>query len=188
MYTLQGKTRPIWHVRYPRQSTYARHTIPVGSSHMWQPFTKSSTAMDRATALKKKGSRHNPQRQLTDPQVHTQFVSRASHWSSGGKATLCRQLATRHTGLISPVCDRYVQYLLVGANPSVLNRHRRGLQPWRCQLSTYHSLTFPISYLHFPLMAPPSLQFNQGPSTKPKCWMWRTYGHHVVFWPSGHLP
>jgi hypothetical protein len=38
---------------------------------------------------------------------------------------------------ISPTCDRYVQYLLVGANPSVLNRHMRGLQPWRCWLATY---------------------------------------------------
>jgi hypothetical protein len=33
------------------------------------------------------------------------------------------------TGPISPTCDRYVQYLLVGVNPSVLNRHWRGLQP-----------------------------------------------------------
>jgi hypothetical protein len=30
-----------------------------------------------------------------------------------------------------------------GANPSVLNRHRRGLQHWRCYLSTHHSSTFP---------------------------------------------
>jgi hypothetical protein len=41
------------------------------------------------------------------------------------------------TGLISPACDRYVQYLLVGANRTVLNRHRRGLQPWRYRLVTY---------------------------------------------------
>jgi hypothetical protein len=31
------------------------------------------------------------------------------------------------TGPISPACDRYVQYLLARANPSVLNRHRKGL-------------------------------------------------------------
>jgi hypothetical protein len=46
--------------------------------------------------------------------------------------------------------DRYVQWLLVRANPLFLNRHRRELQPWRCQLSTYHSPTFPTSGLHFP--------------------------------------
>jgi hypothetical protein len=51
---------------------------------------------------------------------------------------------------ITPVCDRYLQYLLGGVNPSVLNWHRRGLQPWRCQLSTYPSLTFPIDGLHLP--------------------------------------
>jgi hypothetical protein len=73
------------------------------------------------------------------------------------------------TGPISPACDRYVQYLLVEANPSVLNWHRPGLQPWRCWLATYHSPTFLTSCLHFPLMAPPGLQFNQVLSTKPKC-------------------
>jgi hypothetical protein len=53
--------------------------------------------------------------------------------------------ATRLTGLISPVCDRYVQYLLVGVNPSVLNRHRQGLQPpkglaWSQVIQSQHSL------------------------------------------------
>jgi hypothetical protein len=51
-----------------------------------------------------------------------------------------------------------------------------------------HSLTFPTNCLHFPLMAPPGLQFNHIPSIKPKCWVWRTYGHHVVFQPLSHLP
>jgi hypothetical protein len=41
------------------------------------------------------------------------------------------------TGPISPACDRYVQYLLTGVNPLVLNRHRRGLQPWSYRLATY---------------------------------------------------
>jgi hypothetical protein len=58
------------------------------------------------------------------------------------RPNLCRQQATRLTGLISPVCDRYVQYLLAGANPSFLNRYRRGLQSWRCRLATSHSPIF----------------------------------------------
>jgi hypothetical protein len=33
------------------------------------------------------------------------------------------------TGSITPACDRYIQYLLAEANPSVLNRHRWGLPP-----------------------------------------------------------
>jgi hypothetical protein len=41
------------------------------------------------------------------------------------------------TGLISSSCDRYIQDLLTEANPSFLNRHRRGLQSWRYRLATY---------------------------------------------------
>jgi hypothetical protein len=62
------------------------------------------------------------------------------------------------TGPITPACDRYVQYLLVGANPSILNRHNRGLEAWRYRLSTYHSLTFPTSGLHFTLKGPSQSQ------------------------------
>jgi hypothetical protein len=31
MYTLQGKTWPMWHIRFPCQSTYTRHMIPADS-------------------------------------------------------------------------------------------------------------------------------------------------------------
>jgi hypothetical protein len=55
---------------------------------------------------------------------------------------------------ITPACDRYVQYLLVRVNPSVLNLHRRRLQPWRCRLSTYHSPTLLTDGLHFPPNGP----------------------------------
>jgi hypothetical protein len=73
----------------------------------------------------------------SDPWVCTQLLSHNSQWSSGKKSSFCWQPTTGLTGSISPVCDRYVQYLLAGANWTVLNRHRWGLQPWRCQLATY---------------------------------------------------
>jgi hypothetical protein len=92
-------------------------------------------------------------RWLTSLWVHTQLLSHNSQCGSGEKTSFYWQLATRLTRPISPTCDRYVQYLLVGANPLVLNRHRWGLQPWRCRLSTYHSSTFPSSGLHFPAKA-----------------------------------
>jgi hypothetical protein len=88
-------------------------------------------------------------RRLTDPRVHIQLLSHNNQWSSGEKSNFCWQPTTRLTGLISPVCDRYVQYLLAGANPSLLNRHRRGLQYWRCRFDTYRFLTFPTNCLHF---------------------------------------
>jgi hypothetical protein len=47
------------------------------------------------------------------------------------------------TGPISPACDQYIQYLLTGVNPLVLNRHRQGLQPWRCRFSLSLSPPFP---------------------------------------------
>jgi hypothetical protein len=110
-------------------------------------------------------------RQLIDLWVHTHFLSLANQWSSRGKVKHLLTMATRLTGPISPACDRYVQYLLAGTNPSILNQHRQGLQSWRCRLATYHSLTFPISCLHFPLSVPPGLQFNQVSTTKSKCWV-----------------
>jgi hypothetical protein len=68
----------------------------------------------------------------------------------GVKPSIYQRPATRLTGPITPVSNRYVQYLLVGANQMVLNRHRRGPQSWRCRLATYHSPTFPTSYLPIP--------------------------------------
>jgi hypothetical protein len=88
-------------------------------------------------------------RRLTDLWICTQLLSHNSQWSSGEKSSFCWQTTIRLTGPISLTCDWYVQYLLMGANPSVLNRHRRGLEPWRCRLATHHSPTFPIGGLPF---------------------------------------
>jgi hypothetical protein len=68
------------------------------------------------------------------------------------------------TGPISPACDRYVQYLLAGANRTVLNQHRRGYNLRGAGLPHAHSPTFPTNCLHFSLKAPPGLHFNQGPA------------------------
>jgi hypothetical protein len=46
-------------------------------------------------------------------------------------------------GPISPACDRYVQYLLTGTNPSVYNQHRRGLPHRNLRIATTFSLPFP---------------------------------------------
>jgi hypothetical protein len=59
MDTLQEKTRPTWHVRFPGQPTYAQCTLPVGGPCMWQSFAWSLTDLNRSTAPEKKGSQHN---------------------------------------------------------------------------------------------------------------------------------
>jgi hypothetical protein len=51
-----------------------------------------------------------------------------------------------------------------------------------------HSPTFPTSYLPFPLVAPPGLQFNQVPTFTPSVQFEASYGRRVVFRPLGHLP
>jgi hypothetical protein len=55
----------------------------------------------------------------------------------GHKPSSWRWPTTRFTRHISLACDRYVQYLLMGGNRTVINQHRRGLQPWRCWFATY---------------------------------------------------
>jgi hypothetical protein len=53
MYSQQGKTRPTWHVRFPRQSTYARRTLPMGDPHTWQPFVSHQQGWTDALLLRK---------------------------------------------------------------------------------------------------------------------------------------
>jgi hypothetical protein len=107
------------------------HILSMYASCGWSPymvtFHTDPTELDRFTAPEKKCSRlHLPARLsgLWDP---PQFLSQHSSWSSALKSNIYQQQATRFTGPISPACDRYVQYLLTGTNPSVLNWHRRGL-------------------------------------------------------------
>jgi hypothetical protein len=59
---------------------------------------------------------------LTDLRVRIQFLSRANQWSSEERQT---SVDNRLLGL----SGQYVQYLLTGANTSVLNRYKWGLQP-----------------------------------------------------------
>jgi hypothetical protein len=95
------------------------------------------------TAPEKKCSRLHLSARLSGPWEPPQFRSQHNYWNSRFKPSIYWRHATRLTGSTSPVCDRYVQYLLAGVNPSVLNRHRQGLKSWRCQLATSHSPTFP---------------------------------------------
>jgi hypothetical protein len=73
------------------------------------------------------------------------------------------------TGPISPPCDRYVQYLLVGPTEQSLTNTGGGYNLGGAGLPHTHSPTFPTSCLHFPLKAPPDLHFNQVPAIKSRC-------------------
>jgi hypothetical protein len=108
------------------------HVCPAYASYGQSPyvvtFYESSTDLDGSHSSREKGlPTQSTARQMTDPRVRTQFPSQANQWSSRLKPSFCRWQSTRLTGHISLACDQYVQYLLTEANPSVLNRHRRGL-------------------------------------------------------------
>jgi hypothetical protein len=53
MYTLQVKTRPTQHVRFPRQSTYAQRMLSVGGLRTWQPFTLTQQSWTDSLLLRK---------------------------------------------------------------------------------------------------------------------------------------
>jgi hypothetical protein len=63
--------------------------------------------------------------------------------------TFVNEQATRLTDPISPACDQYVQYLLAGANRSVHNWLRRGLQPWKCRFPHLTPRPSQLTVLHF---------------------------------------
>jgi hypothetical protein len=129
MYTLQGKTRPTRHVRFPHQSTYARYTLPAGGPRMWQPSTSHRQSWTESLLLRKRAPDTIPSTPV-DRSAGPYLVSLPSHpMKQWRKPNIYLQQANRFTGAITPACDRYVQYMLTGANRTVLNRHSRGLQP-----------------------------------------------------------
>jgi hypothetical protein len=72
------------------------------------------------------------------------------------------------TGPISPVYDRYVQYLLTGVTHRSLTDTGGGYNHGGDGLPHTHSPTFLTSCLHFPPEAPLGLHFNQVLVIKPK--------------------
>jgi hypothetical protein len=83
MYTMHGKIESTRHVRFPRQSTYARCTLPAGSPRTWQSFTLTPQSWTDSTAPEKKGSPTTSLVcQLADLRVPTQFLSPHNHWNS----------------------------------------------------------------------------------------------------------
>jgi hypothetical protein len=98
MYTLQGKTWPTHHtlstlnLRMVQDHTYLTWSTYSNPSHHHQQRWQSHCSWEKWLPTQ------SIARRLTDPWVRTQFLSRASHWSSGGKATLCWWQTNRITG------------------------------------------------------------------------------------------
>jgi hypothetical protein len=150
MYTQQGKTRPTCH-------TFFTLSPCMDIDHMylmWSTYSNLSRAAGRFGRIpllsRKKGFWHNPQHVGW---LIYKFVPSFSHKPTNEAVVLSQApIDDKLLGLLDPYTSMrgYVQYLLAGGNLSIFNRHRRGLQPWRCWLPIYHSPTFQTRGLHFP--------------------------------------
>jgi hypothetical protein len=113
--------------------------VPVRGNLSWVIDRVEQGHCSREKGLLTQSTTH----QLTDPWVYNQFLSWANLEAIGAKLSIYRRQTTRLTRPISPACDRYVQYLLTGTNPSVLNWHRRGLPHRNLRITIALSPPFP---------------------------------------------
>jgi hypothetical protein len=160
MYTLHGKT---WSTRYtlfmldPRTIIdHTSHVVHVGNLSLVPTRMKYAPTPGRSFS----------DRRQTGPTVvlgHLIPPPSWQPWSRGEMFWSSCYTATSAYWAHIPACDQYVQYLLAGANISVLNWHRRGLQPWRCQLFTSHSRPSQLAVFAFHLRAPPGLRLSKIP-------------------------
>jgi hypothetical protein len=166
-----GKTRPTHHMPSTLSTRMVKdHTYLTRSTHSNPSWDVDSVGQSHCSQEKELPTQSTARR-LTDPWVRAQFLSRASQWSSGESQT---SVDGRLLGLPGPyhrhaigtfnTCSR-------GPTHRSLTDTGGGYNLGGVDLPCTHSPTFPTSCLHFPLKAPPGLQFNQALSTKPKCWV-----------------
>jgi hypothetical protein len=112
---------------------HVRHTyVFYGQSTYMLTFRKPSSALDGPYCTREKRASDttpSPAEWSTgpppsfSPNTVIEAVIKSKH--------LLTNKLYQFTGPILPACDRYVQYLLTRANPSVHNWHRWGWQPGR---------------------------------------------------------
>jgi hypothetical protein len=171
MYTLQGKNRPTHHMPStlsPRM--VLDHTYLTRSTHS-NPSWDTDSVRQSHCSREKGLLTQSTARQLTDPWVHTEFLSWANQWSSEEIQT---SVDDKLLGLLHP----YHRHVIGTFNTYSWRPTYRSLTDLGggynlggAGLPRTHSPTFPTSCVHFPIRAPPGLQFNQTLSTKPKCWV-----------------
>jgi hypothetical protein len=141
--------------------------LPTGGTRTWQPSTSHRQSWTESLLPRKRAPDTIPST-LTDRSAGPYPVSLPNQpikqWR---KSNTYQQQTTRFTRPISPACDRYIQYLLMGATERSLTDTGGGYNLEGVGLPHIHSPTFTTSCLFFPLVAPPSLHFNQAPAFKP---------------------
>jgi hypothetical protein len=148
MYTLQEKSDQ--HVtRFPHSVRVWLSTIRISRGRHIATFCEVINSNGQShCSWEKRLLTQSTTRRLTNLWVRTQFLSWASHWSSGGKTTLCWWQTTRLGGALTNTSGGYN---LGGVGfPHTT--------PWPSQPT--------VSPFH--LRALPSLHFKHKPSIKPK--------------------
>jgi hypothetical protein len=103
----------------------------------------------------------SPARRLTDPRVHTQFLSRANQWSSGESQTPINSRLLGLPGSHHRHAIGTFNTCSLGPTERSLTDTGRGYNLEGAGLPHTHSPTFPTGCLPFLLVAPPDLHFNQ---------------------------
>jgi hypothetical protein len=147
------------------------HIRPAYASSGWSPYMATFHRMlidlDRSYC-----SRHNPQHAgwlihgsvpSFSPELANEVggISQAPH---GDQLVGLPSSYHRHAIGMFNNCSR-------GPTERSLTDPGRGYNLGGAGLTHTHSSTFPTSYPHFPLKAPPGLYFNHVLTTKPKCWV-----------------
>jgi hypothetical protein len=172
MYNLLGKTWPTQHVRFPRQSTYAQCTLPVGGPRTWQPFMRHWHIWTDPTAPEKKGSRHN--RQHAGRPIRGSVPSFSPEPANEAGGVSQAPDGDQLLDLSGPYHRHMIGTFITcswGSTHQFLTDTGGGYNLEGAGLPHTHSPTFPTSCLPFPLVAPPALHFNQVPLIKPQCWV-----------------
>jgi hypothetical protein len=112
MHMTRTRSWQVVHCNLSRWPNRFRQTILL--SRKKAPDIILSTPVDRSAG---------PPPSFSPPPTAIEAVIKVNH--------LLTNMLHQFIRLITTVCDLYVQYLLMGANPSVLNRHRQGLALWR---------------------------------------------------------
>jgi hypothetical protein len=121
MYTLQRKTQPTRHVRFPHQSTYAWRTLPMGSPRTWQPFVSHQQGWTDALL---------PRKSALDSTSQLGWVVRGTHLSFSPNTVIEEVRLSQ-----APVGGR-----LLGLS-GTYHRHAIGTFNTCSRVSTFRSLT-----------------------------------------------
>jgi hypothetical protein len=112
----------------PTNTSHAFHAQSRGS-HI-ATFHTAVNIFEHIHCTREKGLlTQSTARRPSDSWVRTQLLSHNSQRAVGKSQAPVDNRLLGLSGLYHRACDRYVQYLLAGANRTVLNRHMRGLQP-----------------------------------------------------------